>query len=247
MPRSHFFPVFTLLTLLLLLLWNLTRNATFIGKVLSQRPSALTSDPGNSSSDFLVMASFICSALRGNTGMDLEYTGVRSTKRRWGTKLCRVSFLSWRGRAPAASLEGGLHDPALDGLRGAPVPHQGHRGLVLRAGVQSAQLGYLQAGRGDVTPRPPERTLSVGQREMAGFLDEPTTKPVSGVQSRVIGCQVQSKNNLFLVKNKNKKKQKTTHTHNHLFLPFVEDHYPLWLKPFHLEFWNNYLNLMNYI
>lgn len=243
MPRRHFFPVFTLLTLLLLLLWNLTRNATFIGKVLSQRPSALTSDPGNSSSDFLVMASLICSALRGNTGMDPEYTGVRSTKRRWGTKLCRAGFLSWRGRAPAASLEGGLHDPALDGLRGAPVPHQGHRGLVLRAGVQSAQLGYLQAGRGDVTPRPPERTLSVGQREMAGFLDERTTKPspVFSLELLVASSRVRT-TSLWL-----KKKTKHIHTHTHLFLPFVEDRYPLWLKPFHLEFWNSHLNLMNYM
>ena len=209
-PRRHFFPVFTLLTLLLLLLWNLTRNATFIGKVLSQRLSALTSDPGNSSSDFLVMASLICSALRGNTGMDPEYTGVRSTKRRWGTKLCRAGFLSWRGRAPAASLEGGLHDPALDGLRGAPVPHQGHRGLVLRAGVQSAQLGYLQAGRGDVTPRPPERTLSVGQREMAGFLDERTTKPspVFSLELLVASSRVRT-TSLWL------NKQNKTHTHTH--------------------------------
>lgn len=154
------------------------------------------------------MASLICSALRGNTGMDLEYTGVRSTKRRRGTKLCRVGFLSWRGRAPAASLEGGLHDPALDGLRGAPVPHQGHRGLVLRAGVQGAQLGYLQAGRGDVTPRPAPADAKRGT-EIAGFLNEPTTKPISSVQSRVTGCQFPSKNNLFLVKNKQTNKTTT--------------------------------------
>lgn len=45
---------------------------------------------------------------------------------------------------PRALLEGGPHHPALDGLRRAPVPHQRHRGLVLCAGEQAAQLGHLQ-------------------------------------------------------------------------------------------------------
>lgn len=53
------------------------------------------------------------------------------------------------GRVPfgEGSLEGGSHHPALDGLRWAPVSHQGHRGLVLRAGQEAAQLGHLQ-GKG---------------------------------------------------------------------------------------------------
>lgn len=44
---------------------------------------------------------------------------------------------------PRASLEGGPHHPALDGLRRAPIPHQGHCRLILRAGKEAAQLGHL--------------------------------------------------------------------------------------------------------
>lgn len=54
----------------------------------------------------------------------------------------------------------------------------GAPGLVLRAGVQGAQLGYLQAGRGDVTPSPAPSGRLRGT-EIAGFLNEPTTKPIS--------------------------------------------------------------------
>lgn len=103
--------------------------------------------------------------------------------------------LSWRGRAPAASLEGGLHDPALMAAGGASSS-PGHRG-----GSFSATLEYsvrslaICSGRGDVTPHP---ARDAKRRTDRWLSERANHKPISSVQSRVTGCQFPSKNNLFL-------------------------------------------------
>lgn len=96
---------------------------------------------------------------------------------------------SSRGRVPvrAGSLEGGSHHPALDGLRWAPVSHQGHRRLILGAGQEAAQLGHLRGKGRWSAPRQTKRTHNVCDRVRNSWLLSETSK-----HSTCLPCSVQS-------------------------------------------------------
>lgn len=117
-------------------------------------------------------------------GVETEVRVAQGARKEAGPELWGRGVPSGEG-----SLEGGSHHPALDGLRWAPVSHEGHRRLVLGAGQEAAQLGHLRGKGRRSAPRRTKRTHNGCGRVRDPRLLNKTSKrsTCSHAQSRAAG------------------------------------------------------------